>query len=230
MGAKKSKNRKSGLAISIPPPPTNVTAEQFAAAMSACQGANVYAALAVERMMSKKDDQFYRTWFPDAEEKRLNVYIFPREAITSETSILYDQVPSRLYHHGPKYPIWKMPVEIMLMIFHQLPLFDRVNLARCSKRLARIAIEEKVLELEFKDRDELSDRKGFFADPSNFPHLWSAGTPGHFPTIYGAYWIQAQTEIERQGGTYTKGIHHAIELWFVLEMDADDERILWAGY
>ena len=197
--------------------------------MSAFQGPDVYAAIAVERMMSEKDEQLFRTWFPDTEKERLNVYVFPREAITSETSILYDQVPSRLYHHGPKYPIWKMPGEIMSTIFHQLPLFDRVNLARCSKRLAKIAIEEKVLELEFKDRDELSDRKGFFADPSNFPHLWSAGTPGYSTTIYGAYWIQARAEIERQGGTYTKGIHHAINLWFVLKMDADDTRILWAG-
>jgi hypothetical protein len=230
MGAKKAKNHKPRLAVSIPPPPTDVTAEQYIAAMKACQGANIYAAIAVERMMRKKDEQFYRTWFPDTDEERLNVYIFPREAITSETSILYDQVPSRLYHHGPKYPIWKVPVEIMSMIFHQLPLFDRVNLARCSKRLAKIAIEMKALELEFKDRDELSDRKGFFADPSNFPHLWSAGTPGYSTAIYGSWSIYARIEIERQGGTYTKGIHHAIDLWFVCEMDSDDDRIRWAGY
>ena len=169
MGAKKAKNRKPGLTVSIPPPPTHVTAEQYIAAMRAFQGHYIYAAIALEQMMREKDEQFYRMWFPDTDEQRLNVYIFPCEAITSETSILYDQVPSRLYHHGLKYPILKVPVEIMSMVFHQLPLFDRVNLARCSKRLAKIATEEKVLELEFKDRDELSDCKGFFADPSNFP-------------------------------------------------------------
>ena len=123
MGAEKAKNRNPGLPASIPPPPTDATAEQYIAAMEAFQGPNIYAAIAVERMMRKKDEQFYNMWFPDTDEERLNVYIFPCETITSETSILYDQVPSRLYHHGPKYPIWEVPVEIMSMIFHQLPLF-----------------------------------------------------------------------------------------------------------
>ena len=181
------------------------------------------AARTLEQTITDKCEQFYRMWIPDSKGQRVNVYIFPPEVITSETSILYDQVPSRLYHHGPKHPSWKVPVEIISMIFHQLPLFDRVNLARCSKRLAQIAIENKFLELEFKDR------KGFFADPSNFPLLWSVGMPGLSNTIYGSWWIQAWTEIERQGGTYTKGIHHAIDSWFVCEMDPDDERIEWTG-
>src|ERR1700733_103199 len=35
MGAKKAKNHKPRLAVSIPPPPTDVTAEQYIAAMKA---------------------------------------------------------------------------------------------------------------------------------------------------------------------------------------------------
>jgi hypothetical protein len=86
-------------------------------------------------------------WSLDTEREVLNIYIFPREVLTSEPSILYDQC-----YHRPKHPISKAPVEILSTIFHQLPLFDRVNLVRCSKRLAQIAIENKILELEFKDR------------------------------------------------------------------------------
>ena len=172
--------------ISIPPPPTDMTAKQYAAAGETLQRSfDDGAARTLEQTIRDKCEQFYRMWIPDSKGQRVNVYIFPPEVITSETSILYDQVPSRLYHHGPKHPSWKVPVEIISMIFHQLPLFDRVNLARCSKRLAQIAIENKFLELEFKDRDELSDRKGFFADPSNFPLLWSVGMPGWSNTIYG---------------------------------------------
>ena len=108
--------------------------------------------------------------------------------------------------------------------------FDRVSLARCSKRLAQIAVENKILELKFKDRDELSDRKGFFADPSNFPLLFSLGTPGCSTRIYGTWQMEAQAEIERQGGTYTKGIHEAIDFWFICKMDPDDERMPWSDF
>jgi F-box domain len=208
-----------------------MTAKQHAAAEKALQYSYYDdAARALEETIRSKSEQLYGRWVPVPNRWQANVYIFPREVTTSEASILYDQVPSRLYHHGSKYPIWKVPVEIMSIIFHQLPLFDRVNLARCCKRLAQIATENKILELEFKDRDELSDRKGFFADPSNFPLLWSQGTPEWSTDIYGSWWIQARTEIERQGGTYTKGIHHAINIWFVREMDPDDERIEWMGF
>jgi len=166
----------------------------------------------------------------DFERRVLNIYVFPHEVLTPKPSILYDQVPSRLYHHGLKHPISKVPVEILSTIFHQLPLFDRANLARCSKRLAQIAIENKILELDFKDRDQLSDRKGFFEDPSNFPLLWSSGTPGCSTTINGTWEVEARTEIERQGGTYTQGIHEAIDWWFINEMDPDDERIGWSDW
>lgn len=223
MGAKKGKN--PGLTIRMPRPEMNMTAKQYRAAGKALQRSfDDDVARALEQ---EGKDELVQL---DLKRRVLNIYVFPREVLTSEPSILYDQVPSRLYHHGLKHPISKVSVEILSTIFHQLPLFDRANLARCSKRLAQIAIENKILELEFKDRDRLSDRKGFFADPSNFPLLWSSGTPGCCATIYGTWLVEARTEIERQGGTYTQGIHEAIDWWFISKMDAEDERIEWCGY
>jgi hypothetical protein len=231
MGAEKRKNRKPGLTISIPPPPTDMTAKQYAAAGKALQrSCDDAAAIALEQTRRDECEDLYGKWVPGLKRRVLNMYTFPREVITSEPSILYDQVPSRLYHHGPKHPISKVPVEILSAIFNQLPLFDRVNLARCSKHLAQIAIENKIVGLEFKDLDGLSDRKGFFADPSNFPLLWSSGTPGCCTKIDGTWWVQARTEIERQGGTYTQGIHEAIDWWFISKIDPDDERIEWREY
>lgn len=223
IGAKRRNN--PGLTIRITPPDTNMTVRQYRVAGEDLQ-----------RRLRRFKDAVARALEREGKEKLvhkrrlLNIYVLPREVLTSEPSVLYDQVPSRLYHHGLKHPISKVPVEILSTIFHQLPLFDRANLARCSKRLAQIAIENKILELEFKDRDQLSDRKGFFADPSNFPLLWSSGIPGCCATINGTWWVEARTEIERQGGTYTQGIHEAIDWWFISEMDPDDERIKWCGY
>ena len=230
MGAKTKKNRNPGFTIHIPPHPKDMTVKQYLAAGKALQRSFDDDAGAPEQKWMDKLKQFYKAWVPDLERRMLNIYIFPREVLTSEPSILYDQVPSRLYHHGPKHSISKVPVKLLSTIFHQLPLFDRVNLARCSKRLAQIAIENKILELGFKDRDRLSDRKGFFADPSNFPLLWSLGTPGCCIAIHGTWWVQARAEIERQDGVYTPGIHEAISRWFISEMDPEDERIEWWGY
>jgi hypothetical protein len=223
--------RNHRLTIPMPRPERDMTVKQYevakqdrAAKLFLQRSFDDDAARALEQKGKDKLVQL------DLKGQVLNIYVFPRKVLTSEPSILYDQVPSRLYHHGPKHPISKMPVEILSTIFHQLPLFDRANLARCSKRLAKIAVENKILELKFKDRDRLSDRKGFFADPSNFPLLWSSVSPEFWGTMYGTWRLEAQTEIERQGGTYTQGIHEAIDWWFISEMDANDERIWWHGY
>ena len=224
-GCTKPKNRKPNFKIPIPPLETDVMRKQYRVAPEPWQRSfDDDVARALEQDGKDKLVQL------DLEREVLDIYVFPREVLTSEPSILYDQVPSRLYHHGLKHPISNVPVEILSTIFHQLPLFDRANLARCSKRLAQIAIENKILELEFKNRDQLSDRKGFFADPSNFPLLRSLGTPEWFATINGTWWVGARTEIERQGGTYTQGIHEAIDWWFISEMDPEDERIEWRGF
>src|SRR5271155_5375736 len=124
MGTKQRKNRPPK--ISIPLPEMNMTQKQYRAAGKALQRSfDDDVARALEQEAKDKLVQL------DLKRRVLNIYVFPREVLTSEPSILYHQVPSRLHHHGLKHPISKVPVEILSTIFHQLPLFDRANLARC---------------------------------------------------------------------------------------------------
>lgn len=206
-----------------------------------------------EALQRNADDDFGNDYLCDSDDEeaatalaplpeRITIFNFTDEVLTSEPSIIHDgPVPSEPHHHHHDVVqiriLSDLPVEILVAIFEALPVLHRVNLALCSKLLAQVATRHAQLDLAFADRDELSDRPGFFADPKNFPHLWSRRTPTpncefSFFSLGGEWCTAAVAEIERQGATYTPGIHAAIELWFITAVDPNDERIAfkWGGW
>lgn len=105
-----------------------------------------------------------------------------------------------------------LPIELIIKIFEQMPVLDRVQLALCNKGFAKIATTNQLLHPANEYPSNLCENAEWF---SGLEDVHLNGTPECCYREEPGWQRHAKTEIERQGGLLTHGIMLAIESWWI---------------
>jgi hypothetical protein len=173
-------------------------------------------------------------WWID--DKTIQIFIIADSILTKQPKASSELALSQMHllHDDPRSTLEKLPIELTAKIFALMGFRDRIQLAVCNKNLARIANNNRLLQLTEDHKHDICDEGEWFDVLDNYVDF----NGKDFQCWYAEPWWpkKARAEIERQGGIFTMGIMLAVDEWWVRPKgDADHgydgcHRSKWIGY